>query len=276
VVPIYKKTRLDRLLVEAGLAPTRARAADLIRRGQVSVAGQPQTKPGALVTADAELAVSPEACDYVSRGGLKLAAALDAFGFDPAGGVALDIGASTGGFTEVLIARGAAKVYAVDVGRGQLHAKLSVNAKVIALEGTDARKLARSTIGEQVTAIVADVSFISLTLALPAALQLAAPGAWLAALIKPQFEAGRAAVGKGGIVRSEADRKKAVEKVRAFLRDAGWTVVGVIASPILGGSGNEEFLIGARLELGLTFDRLSAQDGRENPNSQDAPLRRGS
>jgi 23S rRNA (cytidine1920-2'-O)/16S rRNA (cytidine1409-2'-O)-methyltransferase len=176
----------------------------------------------------------------------------------------------------VLIARGAAKVYAVDVGRGQLHAKLSVNAKVIALEGTDARKLARSTIGEQVTAIVADVSFISLTLALPAALQLAAPGAWLAALIKPQFEAGRAAVGKGGIVRSEADRKKAVEKVRAFLRDAGWTVVGVIASPILGGSGNEEFLIGARLELGLTFDRLSAQDGRENPNSQDAPLRRGS
>jgi len=164
-VSIYKKTRLDRLLVETGLAPTRARAADLIRRGQVSVAGKPQTKPGALVAADAELALKGEPMPYVSRGGLKLAAALDAFGFDPAGRIALDIGASTGGFTEVLIARGAAKVYAVDVGRGQLHAKLSVNAKVIALEGTDARKLARSTIGEQVTAIVADVSFISLTLA---------------------------------------------------------------------------------------------------------------
>jgi 23S rRNA (cytidine1920-2'-O)/16S rRNA (cytidine1409-2'-O)-methyltransferase len=249
-VSIYKKTRLDRLLVETGLAPTRARAADLIRRGQVSVAGKPQTKPGALVTADAELAVSPEACAYVSRGGLKLAAALDAFGFDPEGRIALDVGASTGGFTEVLIARGAAKVYAVDVGRGQLHAKLSVNAKVVAFEGTDARALDRSMMGEQVAAVVADVSFISLTLALPAPLRLAGPGAWLVALIKPQFEAGRAAIGKGGIVRSESDRKKAVEKVRAFLQDAGWTVVGVIASPILGGSGNEEFLIGALLAEG--------------------------
>jgi 23S rRNA (cytidine1920-2'-O)/16S rRNA (cytidine1409-2'-O)-methyltransferase len=246
VVPIYKKTRLDRLLVETGLAPTRARAANLIRRGHVSVAGKSQSKPGALVAADAELAVSPEACAYVSRGALKLQAALGAFGFDPGGRIALDIGASTGGFTEVLIARGAAKVYAVDVGRGQLHAKLSVNAKVVALEGTDARALDRSTIGEEVTAIVADVSFISLTLALPAALRLAAPEAWLVALIKPQFEAGRAAVGKGGIVRSEADRKKAVEKVRTFLQHAGWTVAGVIASPILGGSGNEEYLIGAR------------------------------
>ena len=125
-MPIYKKTRLDRLLVESGLAPTRTRAADLIRRGCVSVAGKPAPKPGVLVTADAELAVSPEACAYVSRGGLKLAAALDAFGFDPNGTVALDIGASTGGFTDVLIARGAAKIYAVDVGRGQLHAKLTV------------------------------------------------------------------------------------------------------------------------------------------------------
>jgi 23S rRNA (cytidine1920-2'-O)/16S rRNA (cytidine1409-2'-O)-methyltransferase len=250
VVPIYKKTRLDRLLVEAGLAPSRARAADLIRRGQVSVGGKSQSKPSALVTADAELAVSPEACAYVSRGGLKLQAALDAFGFDPEGRVALDIGASTGGFTEVLIARGAAKVYAVDVGRGQLHAKLGINAKIVVLEGTDARALDRKVVGEEVMAVVADVSFISLTLALPAALGLAAPGAWLVALIKPQFEAGRAAVGKGGIVRSESDRKKAVEKVRAFIQDAGWTVTGVIASPVLGGSGNEEFLIGARLGRG--------------------------
>jgi 23S rRNA (cytidine1920-2'-O)/16S rRNA (cytidine1409-2'-O)-methyltransferase len=212
------------------------------------VAGVPALKPGALVAPDAELTVSPGASRYVSRGGEKLEAALDAFGFDPEGAVALDIGASTGGFTEVLIARGAAKVYAVDVGRGQLHAKLGVNPKIIALEGTDARTLDRKVIREEVAAIVADVSFIGLPLALPVPLGLAAPGAWLVALVKPQFEAGRAAVGKGGIVRSEAARKKAVEKVRAFIEDAGWTVVGVIASPILGGSGNEEFLIGARLK----------------------------
>jgi 23S rRNA (cytidine1920-2'-O)/16S rRNA (cytidine1409-2'-O)-methyltransferase len=242
---IYKKTRLDRLLVEIGLAPTRSRAADLIRRGCVKVAGEPLLKPGALVEPHAELALSPEASPYVSRGGLKLEAALDEFGFDPRGGVALDIGASTGGFTDVLIARGAAKVYAVDVGSGQLHSKLRVNPKVISLESTDARTLGPSAIREEVTAIVADVSFISLTQALPAALCLAAPGAWLVALVKPQFEAGREAIGKGGIVRSAANRKKAVEKVQAFIEEAGWKVVGVIASPIPGGSGNEEFLIGA-------------------------------
>jgi 23S rRNA (cytidine1920-2'-O)/16S rRNA (cytidine1409-2'-O)-methyltransferase len=247
-VPIYKKTRLDRLLVEAGLAPTRAQAADLVRRGCVSVAGKPQSKPGVLVTAGAELAVNADACAYVSRGGLKLAAALDAFGFDPKGRVALDIGASAGGFTDVLIARGAAKIYAVDVGRGQLHAKLRADPKVVALEGTDARALDRTVIREAVVAIVADVSFIGLALALPAALSLAAPGAWLVALVKPQFEAGRAAVGKGGIVRDEAVRQSAVAKVRHFIEGAGWTVEGVIASPIRGGSGNEEFLIGARLE----------------------------
>jgi 23S rRNA (cytidine1920-2'-O)/16S rRNA (cytidine1409-2'-O)-methyltransferase len=245
-VSIYKKTRLDRLLVETGLAPTRSRAADLVRRGCVKVGGKPQLKPGALVAPDAELALSPEACLYVSRGGEKLEAALDEFGFDPKGRVALDIGASTGGFSDVLIARGAAKVYAVDVGSGQLHAKLRVNPKVISLEGTDARTLDRSLIREEVTAIVADVSFISLTSALPAALRLAAPRAWLVALVKPQFEAGRPAVGKGGIVRKPAERKKSVEKIRGFIEKAGWTVIGEIASPILGGSGNEEFLIGAR------------------------------
>ena len=246
MVPIYKKTRLDRLLVENGLAPTRARAADLIRQGHVSVAGKAQLKPGVLVLPGAELAVSPGACRYVSRGALKLEAGLDAFGFDPRGRVAIDVGASTGGFTEVLIARGAVKIYAVDVGRGQLHAKLSVNPKVVALEGTDARALDRSVIREEVTAIVADVSFIGLALALPAALGLAAPGAWLVALVKPQFEAGRDAVGKGGIVRDEAARRQAATKVKHFIEGAGWTVVGEITSPILGGSGNQEFLIGAR------------------------------
>jgi 23S rRNA (cytidine1920-2'-O)/16S rRNA (cytidine1409-2'-O)-methyltransferase len=245
-VPIYKKKRLDQLLVDSGLAPTRSRAADLVRRGLVSVAGVTALKPGVQVAPDAELRLSPGSTRYVSRGGEKLAAALDAFGFDPKCTIALDVGASTGGFSDVLIARGAAKIYAVDVGSGQLHAKLRVNPRVVALEGTDARALDRQVIGEEVTAIVADVSFISLTLALPAALQLAAPGAWLVALVKPQFEAGRAAVGKGGIVRNPAERKKAVEKVRGFIEDAGWTVVGEIVSPILGGSGNEEFLIGAR------------------------------
>ncbi|MGD9502786.1 MAG: SAM-dependent methyltransferase, partial [Methyloceanibacter sp.] len=136
---IYKKKRLDQLLVDSGVAPTRSRAADLIRRGQVSVAGKPELKPGALVAPGIAFAVNPAACAYVSRGGLKLAAALDAFGFDPKGKVALDLGASTGGFTDVLIGRGAAKVYAVDVGKGQLHAKLRANPRVIALEGTDAR-----------------------------------------------------------------------------------------------------------------------------------------
>jgi 23S rRNA (cytidine1920-2'-O)/16S rRNA (cytidine1409-2'-O)-methyltransferase len=245
-VSIYKKTRLDRLLVESGLAPTRSRAADLIRRGCVSVAGAPALKPGTLVLPDAALAVSPDASPYVSRGGLKLEAALDSFGFDPDGTVALDVGASTGGFTDVLVARGAAKVYAVDVGSGQFHDKLRHDPRVVVLEGTDARTLDRSAIREEVTAIVADVSFISLTLVLPPTFTLAAPDAWLVALIKPQFEAGRDAVGKGGIVRSDADRRKAVETLRSFVESAGWTVIGVIASPIRGGSGSEEFLLGAR------------------------------
>lgn len=228
------------------MAPSRSRAADLIRQGCVKVAGKPELKPGALVMPGASLAISPEACTYVSRGGLKLAAALEAFGFDPKDRVALDLGASTGGFTDVLIGRGAAKVYAVDVGKGQLHAKLRANPRVVALEGTDARALDRTVIGEEVSAIVADVSFIGLGLVLPAALRLAAPGAWLVALVKPQFEAGREAVGKGGIVRSEADRLKSVAKIRKFIEDQpGWTVVGDIPSPIRGGSGNEEFLIGA-------------------------------
>jgi len=247
VVPIYKKTRLDQLLVDSGVAPTRSRAADLIRRGCVSLNGRPALKPGTLVPPGTSFALTPEANTYVSRGGLKLEAALDAFGFDPKSRVALDLGASTGGFTDVLIARGAAKVYAVDVGKGQLHAKLRANPRVIALEGTDARALDRSVIREEVEAIVADLSFIGLSLALPAPLRLAAPGAWLVALVKPQFEAGRAAVGKGGIVRSTSDRLKTVAKVRKFVEgQAGWTVVGEIPSPIRGGGGNEEFLIGAR------------------------------
>jgi 23S rRNA (cytidine1920-2'-O)/16S rRNA (cytidine1409-2'-O)-methyltransferase len=160
--------------------------------------------------------------------------------------VALDLGASTGGFTEVLRARGAAKVYAVDVGTGQLHAKLRGNSRVVCLEGTDSRELDRTLIGEAIGAIVADVSFISLSKALPAVLLLAGPGAWLVALVKPQFEAGREAVGKGGIVRDPEHRLAALAGVRDFISAMpGWTATHEMASPILGKDGNEEFLIGA-------------------------------
>jgi 23S rRNA (cytidine1920-2'-O)/16S rRNA (cytidine1409-2'-O)-methyltransferase len=244
---IYKKMRLDRILVERGLAVTRSRAADLIRLGAVSVEGRPALKPGALIEPGARLMVEAQASPFVSRGGLKLASALDAFGLEPKGLVALDIGASTGGFTEVLLARGAKRVFAVDVGRDQLHDKLREDRRVVVLEGTDARALDAAVIDGPVGAIVADVSFISLTKALPEALKLAAPGAWLVALVKPQFEVGRDAVGKGGIVRDAQARARAVAEVRAFI-DAtpGWAVFAEMPSPIPGGSGNEEVLIGAR------------------------------
>jgi 23S rRNA (cytidine1920-2'-O)/16S rRNA (cytidine1409-2'-O)-methyltransferase len=244
---IYKKMRLDRILVERGLAVTRSRAADLIRLGAVSVEGRPALKPGALIEPGARLMVEAQASPFVSRGGLKLAAALDAFGLDPKGRVALDIGASTGGFTEALLERGAKRVFAVDVGRDQLHDKLREDRRVVVLEGTDARALDAAVIDGPVGAIVADVSFISLTKALPEALKLAAPGAWLVALVKPQFEVGRDAVGKGGIVRDAQARARAVAEVRAFI-DAtpGWNVFAEMPSPIPGGSGNEEVLIGAR------------------------------
>jgi len=243
---LYKKKRLDRILVDRGLAATRSRAADLVRLGSVTVEGVTAAKPGMLLAPDAELTVAADASPYVSRGGLKLAAALDAFGLDPKGLIALDIGASTGGFTEVLLARGAARVFAVDVGSGQLHDRLRQDPRVTVLEGTDARRLDTSIVTTPPGAIVADLSFISLTKALQPALQLAAPGAWLVALVKPQFEAGREAVGKGGLVRDAAARARAVAGVRAFIEaQQGWTVFAEMPSPIPGGSGNEEFLIGA-------------------------------
>jgi 23S rRNA (cytidine1920-2'-O)/16S rRNA (cytidine1409-2'-O)-methyltransferase len=244
---IYKKMRLDRILVDRGLAVTRSRAADLIRLGAVSVEGVTALKPGALLDPGASLVVDAEASPFVSRGGVKLASALDAFRLDPKGLIALDIGASTGGFTEVLLERGAARVFAVDVGRGQLHAKLREDPRVVMLEATDARRLDAGIVAGPVGAIVADVSFISLTKALPAALSLAAPGAWLVALVKPQFEVGLELVGKGGIVRDAEARERAVADVRSFI-DAtpGWKVFAEMPSPIAGGSGNEEVLIGAR------------------------------
>jgi 23S rRNA (cytidine1920-2'-O)/16S rRNA (cytidine1409-2'-O)-methyltransferase len=246
IVPIYKKKRLDVLLVEKTLAPTRSRAADLVRLGAVSVGGVKAVKPGMLVAADAGIEVVSEALPYVSRGALKLEAALESFGFEVEGRAALDLGASTGGFTEVLLARGAGKVYAVDVGAGQLHEKLRGDARVVSLEGIDARAVDSALVGDEIGALVADLSFISLTKALPAALRLAAPGAWLIALVKPQFEAGREAVGKGGVVRDPKHRRQALASVRRFISATpGWTVTHEMVSPILGKDGNEEFLIGA-------------------------------
>jgi 23S rRNA (cytidine1920-2'-O)/16S rRNA (cytidine1409-2'-O)-methyltransferase len=237
--------RLDKVLLQRGLVPTRSRARDLIVRGAVSVAGAVELKPGALVAEDAPILLA-EPSDYVSRGALKLDAALDAFGFDPQECVALDIGASTGGFTDVLLRRGAHHVFAVDVGHGQLHPRLVADPRVTSLEGQDVRSLTAREIPQRVGAIVADVSFISLEKALPAALGFAAPGCWLVALVKPQFEAGRAAIGKGGVVRDAAVRDAQADKISAWLDGLpGWRVVGVIPSPIEGGSGNQEFLLGA-------------------------------
>jgi 23S rRNA (cytidine1920-2'-O)/16S rRNA (cytidine1409-2'-O)-methyltransferase len=241
-----RRARLDARLVELGLVPSRARAQDLIRRGLVDIAGVVETRPSAGVAADAAIRLSEAAGDYVSRGAVKLIAALDHFRFPVAGIVALDVGASTGGFTQALLARGAARVYAADVGHGQLHDRLAGDARVVALEGRDARQLDRALVPEPVGAIVADVSFISLAKALPVPLTLAGAGAWLVALIKPQFEAGRAAVGKGGIVRDPEARQRAVTAVCDWVAaQPGWRVLDVIASPIAGGSGNEEFLLGA-------------------------------
>ena len=241
-----RAARLDLVLVARGLAHTRARARDLVLRGLVEVAGAVETRPAAAVADGTEVRVLGGAAADVSRGVGKLAAALDRFAFPVEGRTALDIGASTGGFTQVLLARGATRVYAVDVGHGQLAPRLACDPRVIPLERCDARGLNRTLVPEPVGAIVADVSFISLAKALPVPLSLAGPGAWLIALIKPQFEVGPAAVGKGGVVRDPAAREQAVQTVRGWMAgQPGWRVVDVMPSPIAGGSGNEEFLLGA-------------------------------
>lgn len=240
------KLRLDLAVVARGLTSTRSQARDLIERGCVLVGGRVVTKPGREVADDEAVILAEGVVPWVSRGALKLIAALDHFRFPVAGIAVLDIGASSGGFTEVLVARGARQVYAVDIGHGQLHARLAGDSRVIALEGCDARRLDQTIIPEAVDAVVADVSFISLTKALPVPLTLTHSGCWLVALIKPQFEAGRAAVGKGGIVRDPAARRQAVELVRGWVTaQHGWRVLDVIPSPIAGGSGNAEFLLGA-------------------------------
>jgi len=240
------RVRLDEILVRRGLAPSRARARDAILRGHVTVAGRNVAKAGAPVAEDAEIAVDDPGLGWVSRAALKLIAGLDAFDIDPAGRICLDIGASTGGFTQVLLSRGAVRVYAVDVGHDQLDPKVAGDARVVAFEGLNARDLTREHVPEPVGLIVSDVSFVPLKLALDRALELAAPGAELVALVKPQFEVGRKALGKGGIVRDPDAARAAATAVADWLEARGWAVLGVIDSPITGGGGNREFLLGAR------------------------------
>ena len=235
--------RIDLLLVARGLFESRAKARQAIEAGLVRVAGQTVTKPAILVADDAEIEASAP-YPWVSRGGVKLAAALDAFGFDPQDRVCLDVGASTGGFTHVLLTRGAKLVHAIDVGHGQLHDSLACDPRVRILEKCDARSLRPGQFDPPPSAITCDVSFISLTLVLPAVLPLAAPGSWLVALIKPQFEVGPAFVTKG-LVKDAAARDKAGTTIATLLENAGWRVAGLIPSPIEGGDGNLEFLIGA-------------------------------
>jgi 23S rRNA (cytidine1920-2'-O)/16S rRNA (cytidine1409-2'-O)-methyltransferase len=241
---MIKRMRADRLLVERGLFESRARAQAAIEAGLVTAGGAPVEKPSAMVAAGAALHAAP-AHPWVSRGGVKLAAALDHFGFDPRGRVCLDVGASTGGFTDVLLARGARRIYAVDVGRGQLHATLRRRPEVVSLEGTDIRSLTPTQLAEPPDAVTVDASFISLKLVLPAALTLTRKPAWLVALVKPQFEAGRRAV-KKGVVRDPAIHAAVCDDIAAFVTALGWTVAGVLPSPIAGGDGNREFLLAAQ------------------------------
>jgi 23S rRNA (cytidine1920-2'-O)/16S rRNA (cytidine1409-2'-O)-methyltransferase len=241
------KQRVDQLLVARGLAQTRSRAQALVMAGLVLSGTKRIDKPGALIDADAPLSLRGREHPWVSRGGVKLAHALDHFRLDPAGLVCLDIGASTGGFTQVLLQRGAAKVYAVDVGHGQLDWSLRRDPRVVVLERVNARHLSADEVPEPVDLVVCDASFIGLRTVLPAPLSLTKPRAALVALIKPQFEAGPVRVGKGGVVRDPAVHAEVCETVRAWLAaQPGWRVLGLAESPIEGADGNKEFLIAAR------------------------------
>jgi len=241
------KQRLDVALVERGLAETRAAAQRLVMAGLVFSGDKRLDKAGQSIAADTALEVRGQPHPYVSRGGLKLERALDHFAIPVTGRIALDVGASTGGFTDCLLQRGAAKVYAVDVGTNQLAWKLRSDPRVVSMEKTNIRDVTRTEISEPIDLIVCDASFIGLRTALPAALALAAPGTHLVALIKPQFEVGKGRVGKGGIVREPELHREVVDAISAWLgAQEGWTVLGVIDSPITGADGNKEFLIGGR------------------------------
>ena len=238
------KTRADLLLVARGLFDSRAKARAAIEAGGVSADGRVVAKASELVADDADIQARP-AHPWVGRGGLKLLHALELWPIVVQDRIVLDVGASTGGFTQVCLARGAARVYAVDVGRAQMHAKVLADPRIVSLEGTDARDLTAALIPEPPGLIVADVSFISLEKAMPSALALALPGADLVVLVKPQFEVGHGKVGKGGIVTDGAARAGTLEAVSAFVVASGWTVRGTADSPIEGGDGNREYLLWA-------------------------------
>jgi 23S rRNA (cytidine1920-2'-O)/16S rRNA (cytidine1409-2'-O)-methyltransferase len=237
--------RADQLLADRGLAESRTRAQALILAGLVYIGDRKVEKAGQPLAPDAPLVVKGRDHPWVSRGGLKLDHALRALDWDVTGATAIDVGSSTGGFTDVLLSRGATHVYAVDVGHGQLAWKLREDPRVSVLERTNARYLTLEHIPEPIDIVVCDASFIALSKVLPAALGLAKPGARLAALIKPQFEAGRDEVGKGGVVRDAAVHNRVCEDVRDWLEGIGWAVAGIATSPITGPEGNVEFLIGA-------------------------------
>jgi 23S rRNA (cytidine1920-2'-O)/16S rRNA (cytidine1409-2'-O)-methyltransferase len=240
-----ERERADVFLVSHGFAASRNEAQAAINAGRVEANGQTITKPAQKLTEG--MTIHYEAAHpYVSRGGVKLAAALDHFGLSPEGRICLDVGASAGGFTQVLLERGAQRIYAVDVGHKQLHHRIAGDRRVISKEGLNARDLSSAHVPETPTAIVADVSFISLKLALPAALQLAARDAWAVLLIKPQFELGRWGAPASGVVKDEIARERAVAEVTAWVKAQGWQVIGVVDSPIMGGDGNREYLLAAK------------------------------
>jgi 23S rRNA (cytidine1920-2'-O)/16S rRNA (cytidine1409-2'-O)-methyltransferase len=240
------KHRADQLLVDRGLAESRSKAQALIMAGKVFAAERRIDKPGSVVPDDSPLEVRGQDHPWVSRGGLKLEHALRHFALSPAGRVCLDVGASTGGFSDVLLTHGAAKVHAVDVGHGQLAWKLRSDPRVVVHEKTNARFLTAAEIADPIEVLVCDASFIGLATVLPAPLALCVPGAWAVALIKPQFEAGPQAVGRKGVVRDPAVHQDVCDRVRAWWGALpGWSVLGIAESPITGPEGNKEFLIGA-------------------------------
>ena len=235
-------TRLDVWLAENGLAESREKAQALVMAGRVRVNGRPASKPGTRVGGCAEVTVAPGP-SHVGRGALKLAEALDAFAVDARGRVAVDVGASTGGFTETLLARGATRVHAVDVGRGQLHERLRTDPRVVVLDRTNARSLTPAQIGEPCGIASVDISFISATKILPALRSILAPGADVLILVKPQFEVGRSQVGRGGIVKDPSLHRQAMRDVAEAAQGLGYAVRGACASPITGAEGNREFFL---------------------------------
>ncbi len=265
------RQRLDQLLVERGLASSRSQASVLIRLGRVRVAAQIMDKPGMLLSIDTPIDVIP-APAHVSRGGLKLEAALDRFAVDPRGAVCLDVGASTGGFTEVLLQRGARRVYAVDVGRGQLDWSLRQDARVVNMERTDIRAVA--SLPEAVDVAVVDVAFISVRLVLPAVGRLLAPHGIAIVLVKPQFEAGRKLVPRGGVIRQAALHHQVLQSVLEWIAQEGWRIADAAPSPIAGGRGNREFFVlvarslaGATLPPGEALRRAL----QESPAASSSP-----